>query len=120
MVLTQHRGFVRGFDGDKAVIALRSGGKLTVNRGNLRLGQRVVVVPNHAHSEVLEVMDLSVAEHAVRCGLDHIYAAASREPDAMPEDEWEVFVDEFMDRPEEDYHGEIECGKDDDVYGIAQ
>ena len=106
MILTKHAGFVWGCDGDEIIIQLRQGGKLRCkNPGTFDTGDRVVVIPNTSNNEVIQVLSLKDAEHAVRSGIDPIYAAYSREPEELPLDEEEVLDD-------------IECRENDDVYGI--
>jgi len=99
MILTEHVGFVWGRDGGDIIIALRKGGKLrTINPGELNTGDKVVVIPDIHNKEVIQVLLLKDAEHAVRCGLEPLYAAYSREPEDLPDEE-EVLNDANHDEP---------------------
>ena len=107
MILDRHPGFVWGVDGDDIIIALRQGGKLRCkNPGTFDTGDRVVVIPDSTGKKVTQVLTLTDAKHAIRCGIDPIYAAYCREPEELPLDEEEVLDD-------------IECRENDDIYGIV-
>ena len=108
MRLNEHVGFVWGVDGPNMTIALRQGGKLVVPRGDqFDTGDRVAVIFDVSGKHVVQILTLKDAKHAIRCGIDPIYAAYSREPEELPLDEEEVLDDNFY------------CGETDDVYGIV-
>jgi len=100
--LTKNRGFVWSVEGDEIIVALQKGGKMRCKNNGFTTGDRVVIILDSSGRKAKEVISEAEALHAVRCGIDPIYAAWSREPEITEEEEYD-----------------FQCRESDDIYGIA-